>query len=957
MTILSQTIVTILAIASAAALIIMARRLINNRARIAWHESRDWMLLRILVPKNNEKTPLAAEQMFAALHGIYDPKSRFQEHLSFEIAAREKYIQFYAWVPARLREFVQGQIYAQYPTAEIAHVEDYTSDLELGGETVEVAQTELVLNKNEVFPIKTFQNFEVDPLAGITSVISNVAEREQVWIQVLVRPVPDIWQTRGRAYLSLAEIHGNIGIWRLVGRKIVHFFFEFIKTIVSGPEVSKDSDDGADEGSSKLEQESHKGVQLKITKLGFSTKIRITAVAPTETAARAKISAVVGAFKQFNTINMNGFSSVPIETGAGALQAYRTRLFEGEGHILNIEELASLFHLPSKSVEIPTIVWAGSKTGEPPSNLPLVANVAPEDITILGLTNYRAHKQKFGIKLRDRRYHMYSIGKTGTGKSTLLENMIIDDIKEGRGVAVVDPHGDLIANVLKFVPKERIDDVILFAPAQSDFPIGFNPLENVNPELKGIVASGVVGIFKKIFGESWGPRLEYILRNTVLALLDYPNATMLGITRILTNKRYRNRVIDKVTDPVIKAFFVDEFERYEPKFRTEAISPIQNKVGQFLSSPMIRNIVGQPKSTINIGEIMDSGKILLLDLSIGKLGEDSAALLGAMMITKIQLASMQRAYIPEADRRDFYLYVDEFQNFATESFATILSEARKYHLNLIMTNQFIAQMPEPVASAVFGNVGTLISFRVGASDASSLVKEYEPVFEANDMVNVDNYQVYVKMSIDGVTSPAFSAQTLPPRTDTEGNTEEIVRRSQEKYGRPRGDVEAAINEETKIDEEGGEKPKQPWLPPEGRGGAGRQEPFRPKPPQTDSANTSAPVKKSEEPQKSSSAHGGPTTSVGKDPAPPRTPVSSSSKPSAAAPKSVQPTHHSHRPGVKIPPLSKEREVAPTKTEPVKNKESTRQHPQTGLLDTSFSNKKQDDSEQSGKLEEGKSIQL
>jgi hypothetical protein len=957
MTILSQTIVGILAIASPIVLIIMARRLINNRARIAWHESRDWMLLRILVPKNNEKTPLAAEQMFAALHGIYDPKSRFQEHLSFEIAAREKYIQFYAWVPARLREFVQGQIYAQYPTAEIAHVEDYTSELELGGEPVEVAQAELVLNKNEVFPIKTFQNFEVDPLAGITSVISNVAQREQVWIQVLVRPVPDIWQTRGRAYLSLAEIHGNIPIWRLVGRKIVHFFFEFIKTIVSGPEVSKDSDDSAEGAASKLEQESHKGVQLKITKLGFSTKIRITAVAPTEMAARAKISAVVGAFKQFNTINMNGFSAKPIQTGADALQAYRARLFEDEGHILNIEELASLFHLPSKSVEIPTIVWAGSKTGEPPLNLPLVANVAPEDITVLGLTNYRAHKEEFGIKLRDRRYHMYSIGKTGTGKSTLLENMIIDDIKEGRGVAVVDPHGDLIANVLKFVPKERIDDVILFAPAQSDFPIGFNPLENVNPELKGIVASGVVGIFKKIFGESWGPRLEYILRNTVLALLDYPNATMLGITRILTNKRYRNRVVDKITDPVIKAFFVDEFERYEPKFRTEAISPIQNKVGQFLSSPMIRNIVGQPKSTINIAEIMDSGKILLLDLSIGKLGEDSAALLGAMMITKIQLASMQRAYIPEADRRDFYLYVDEFQNFATESFATILSEARKYHLNLIMTNQFIAQMPEPVASAVFGNVGTLISFRVGATDASSLVKEFEPVFEANDMVNVDNYQVYVKMSIDGVTSPAFSAQTLPPRTDMEGHTEEIVQRSQEKYGRPRGDVEAAINEEIKIDEEGGEKPKQPWLPPEGRGGVGRQEPYRPKPPQKDSASTSAPTKKSEGPQKHSSAHSESTPSAVKDPTPPRTPVSSSSKPSAAAPKSTHPTHYPHRPGVKIPPLSKEREAAPTKTEPVINKENARQHPQTGLLDTSYSSKKQDDSEQSGKLEEGKSIQL
>lgn len=793
MDLLNQIIVIAVIIASPIILIWLARRLSYNRARIAWLTARDNVLIRILVPKNNEKTPLAAEQMFAALHGIYEPGSRFQEHISFEIASRDKYIQFYFFVPSHLREFVEGQIYAQYPTAEITQVDDYTEEIALSTEPYFSAGAELTLNKNEVYPIKTFQSFEVDPLSGITSVVSQVGEGEQVWVQLLVRPEPDIWKTKGTAHISgqKSGMHGPF--YQIVIGKLFHLIAELFGAVVRGPSITEVK---KEENKKEEKDEGLKGVELKVAKLGFASKIRFVAIAKTPEAARAKLNAISGAYKQFNTLNLNGFVTSDIQEGPEVVATYRARTFEDQGMILNIEELASLYHLPSVSVATPSIVWAGSKTGEPPSNLPLVGSVSPQEITPFASTRFRAQQQKFGIKLRDRRYHMYAIGKTGTGKSTLLENMIIDDIKEGRGIAVVDPHGDLIQHVLQFVPPERADDVVLFAPGDSEYPIGFNVLENVNPELKNIVASGVVGIFKKIFGESWGPRLEYILRNTVIGLMDYPDATMLGIVRMLTNNAFRKKVIAAIKDPVIKAYFVDEFERYDPKFRTEAIAPIQNKVGQFLSSSLIRNIVGQPRSTINIGEIMDSGKILLLDLSIGKIGEDSAALLGAMMITKIQLASMQRAYIPEEDRRDFYLYVDEFQNFATDSFATILSEARKYHLNLVMTNQFISQMPETVASAVFGNIGTLISFRVGATDAGSLVKEYEPVFDANDMVNLDNYHIYVKMSVDGVTTPAFSAQTFPPRADREGDVADIVRRSQEKYGRPRNLVEAAIMQET-----------------------------------------------------------------------------------------------------------------------------------------------------------------
>ncbi|MBI3495283.1 type IV secretion system DNA-binding domain-containing protein, partial [Candidatus Berkelbacteria bacterium] len=536
------------------------------------------------------------------------------------------------------------------------------------------------------------------------------------------------------------------------------------------------------------------GIETKVTKLGYETIIRVVAIAHDENTALVRLNNVVGAFKQFNTTNLNGFTADTPTNDANFLEAYRTRAFNRTGYALNIEELASIFHLPNVSVATPSIGWVGSKKGEPPLNLPIEGSVAAAELTLFGQTNFRNVNQTFGIKLADRRLHFYAIGKTGTGKSTMLENMILDDIREGRGVGVVDPHGDLINHILDVVPEHRVKDVIWLAPWDRDYPIGFNVLESVDPDLKNIVASGVVGIFKKIFGESWGPRLEYILRNAILSLIGYPNATMLGVTRILVDKQYRKKVVDTLDDPVLRDFWINEFEKYDPKFRTEAVAPIQNKVGQFLSTSTIRNIVGQPLSTINMSEVMDTQKILLMDLSIGKIGEDVSALLGAMLITKIQISALERANRPESERADFYLYVDEFQNFATESFAVILSEARKYHLNLIMTNQYVAQMPEIVAKAIFGNVGTMVTFRVGAQDAPMLVKELAPVFEENDLVNLDNHHIYVKMAIDGVTTSAFSATTLPPRREVAGHKDAIITLSRERNAKPRELVEEKIRE-------------------------------------------------------------------------------------------------------------------------------------------------------------------
>jgi len=416
------------------------------------------------------------------------------------------------------------------------------------------------------------------------------------------------------------------------------------------------------------------------------------------------------------------------------------------------------------------------------------------EITVFAEANYRNNFRKFGIKTDDRRRHMYLIGKTGMGKSTILENMIVEDIRAGKGVAVVDPHGDLAEKIIEFIPTSRINDVIYFNPADINYPLAFNVVEHVEPHLRHLVASGLIGVFQKLWADSWGPRLEYILRNAILAILDYPGSTLLAVTRMLSDKSFRKKVIEKIQDPVVRAFWVNEFAGYADKFASEAVSPIQNKVGQFLSSSLIRNIVGQVKSNIDVRDIMDNKKILIMNLSKGRIGEDNSALLGSMMITKIQLAAMSRVDMPESDRKDFYLYVDEFQNFATGSFANILSEARKYRLNLVMAHQYIEQLGEVVKPAVFGNVGTFIVFRVGATDAEELVKEFTPVFTEEDIVNLPKYQFYIKLMIDGIASDPFSARGLPPLRENEktDNVEKVIKVSRERYAKERTEVEEKI---------------------------------------------------------------------------------------------------------------------------------------------------------------------
>jgi len=421
------------------------------------------------------------------------------------------------------------------------------------------------------------------------------------------------------------------------------------------------------------------------------------------------------------------------------------------------------------------------------------------NILFIGETTFRNERKKFGVKLDDRRRHVYAVGKTGMGKTALLENMAIQDIMAGRGVGFVDPHGEAAENLLDFIPSSRLNDVVYFNPADVDYPIAFNVMESVGFEQRHLVASGLMGVFKKIWPDVWSARMEYILNNSILALLEYPNSTLLGINRMLADVEYRKKVVERITDPVVKAFWVTEYARYTQRYEIEATAAIQNKVGQFISNPLIRNIIGQVSSTIDMRKIMDEGKILVLNLSKGRIGEDNSMLLGALLITKIQLAAMSRVNIVEEKRQDFFLYVDEFQNFATESFVNILSEARKYRLGLILGHQYITQMEETVRDAVFGNVGTIMCFRVGAEDAEFLEREFSPEFTAEDLVNSAKYNIYLKLMIDGLAGRPFSAQTLPPtEKPTKSNKEKIIKVSRERYGTSRKVVEDKIARWSKV---------------------------------------------------------------------------------------------------------------------------------------------------------------
>ena len=785
--------------------------------------SEEYTILEVRVSKENESGPIVAEHIFSTLHGIQKKFSFWQklagyssDHVSFEIASIGRSIRFYVAFPEKLRNLVEGQIYAQYPDVEIADCKDYVGN---SPNTENAMGVNLKLFDSDVFPIKRYSQFEdklqkvaVDPMAGITSALVKFEDIEdEAWIQVVTTPLDDKWRIIFTKCVKILKkgVFANINklktfyarafITRKLWPKIVFFPVYFIfwlqgLFINAGIKTNMTAMDAAFMASSEIVDEAVSGSHDRETNIDaamdkvirplFNVNIRIVYVPKSKSKQKAqiKLREIVGSFKQFNYPHLNGFEIDEFVEGNRIINSYKNRIIN-DGFVLSNEELATIYHLPNMTVKTPTIYWVKSKKLEPPAELPDERLSGDEKITTLGRTNFRGAHGVFGIKPLDRRRHIYVIGKTGMGKSTLLENMIYSDIMAGKGVGLIDPHGDLADAILSFIPPNRTNDVVLIDPADKEYAVAFNMLENVDPALNSIVCSGLVGIFKKIYAESWGPRLEHILRNTILALLEYPGTTMLGITRILQDEEFRKKIVKKIEDPVVKSFWVNEFAKMSDRLRTEAISPIQNKVGQFLSSHTIRNIVGQPKSTVDLRFCMDKGKIVIINLSKGKIGEDNSALLGAMFITKFQLDAMSRATIPEKDRKDFYLYVDEFQNFATESFATILSEARKYRLNLTMANQYIAQMPDEVRDAVFGNVGSVLSFQVGFDDAEYITQQFAEEILPNDLVSLSKYTAYMRLLIEGMPSKTFSLSTLPPpKFEIDEDRIDVVRKvSRERY--------------------------------------------------------------------------------------------------------------------------------------------------------------------------------
>ena len=677
-------------------------------------------------------------------------------------------------------------------------------------------------------------------------IMSKLKDDEQVWYQLVIRPTGEDFKKEGEKKINqIFDIESS-------KKRRAGSFPEFGLGVTLGEVVRAPFEHPGSGGARKkrrsrircglllrrARKDMTEAIEEKISKIAFEATPRFLFLTKQGNPDPGIIAALHGFVRQFNTQNLNSLKPNSVKTTASyavrgmfkktrirwrkriIYEDYRNISPSDKKSVLNIEELATIYHFPIAAVSTTELEKIPSRKGQPAGrraddrgrvsmrvcgiHKPFISGFRipriiscyikydgrNSDLTPLGYYNFRHQQKKFGIKIDDRRRHIYIIGKTGVGKTTLLENMAIADIRSGKGVAIVDPHGEFAEKMLDFVPEERLDDVIYFDPSDMEYPIAFNPMEQVGTEYRHLVASGLMGVFKKIWADAWSARMQYILNNTLLALLENPGATLLGHLRMFSNPDYRKQIVDNLRDPVIKAFWQDEFSKYSQRFETEALAAIQNKVGQFVSNPLVRNILGQPHSSLNMRDIMDSGKIFICNLSKGKIGEDNSALLGAMIITRLQLAAMSRVDLPEEKRRDFFLYVDEFQNFATESFANILSEARKYRLSLVLAHQYIGQLrtgdSTMVRDAVFGNVGTIIAFRVGAEDAEFLEKEFMPEFLQNDLVNLSKANIYIKLMIDGVASRPFSAETMPPQKDT---ARIVSRRDPQEFARPLRDAE------------------------------------------------------------------------------------------------------------------------------------------------------------------------
>ncbi len=734
--------------------------------------SLEYVLLQVATPRDNEIKIDAAEQMFASLHAIHHGGFwsflKPQEHISFEIVAKREDIRFYIAVPRHFMDLVEKQIHGSYPGADVKIVDEYN----IFNENGKVAFAALTPKNSDYLPIRIYRDLPIDSLSSITSNLAKMAEGEGAAIQILIQPASGKWASLGRSYIS----------------------------------KTKKNEANPEKASFKVDAKTLESIEQKVSKPGFNTVIRLVVSSTTKEAADAHLENLITSFHQF-TSDHNHFSKVKHPMRKFFMIDFIYRYFPvvnlpffKQYGVLNSDELATIYHLPNKSVETPHIFWLNAKRAPAPM---LVASSG----LFIGISRYRGVDRSIFIGDDDRRRHMYVIGKTGTGKSQMLEELVIQDVKAGKGLAVIDPHGDLIDGIVTRIPPERAEDVIYFDPSDTERPMGLNMLEAYTEEQKHFVVTSIVGLMYKLYDPQKtgiiGPRFEHAVRNAMLTVMSEPGSTFIEVVRVLTDSNFVQELLPKVQDPIIRRYWTDQIAQTADFHKSEVLDYIVSKFGRFVTNKLMRNIIGQSESSFDFRKCMDDGKILLINLSKGKIGEENSNFLGLILVPKILIAAMSRQNVAEEKRRDFYLYVDEFQNFATPDFAQILSEARKYRLSLTVANQFIGQMEEEVKNAVFGNVGTLVTFRVGVTDANYLQHEYQPVFNETDLINIDKFNAYVKTIVHNEPVKPFSIDLTKDMkaVTAERNPEvakAVIQLSRLKYGQPRELIEAEIQERARL---------------------------------------------------------------------------------------------------------------------------------------------------------------
>lgn len=735
--------------------------------------SLEMLTLEVKLSKDNEIKIDAAEQMFSSLASL--KKSGWfsfldiDDTLAFEIVGKKADIRFYVSTPAKIVDLVEKNIYGYYPSADIKKVDEPNIYSEDG----KVVFGSLVQKDVAYMPFKVYKDLPTDSLAAITSALSKMGDDEATMVQILVRPAPGKWKKQGKSYVS----------------------------------ATKKTEANPEKATFKTDPKVLEKIDDKCSKTGFETCIRFVICAKTKEIADIHLKNIQTAFSQFNS-DLNSFKGARVLIKGSFMINFIYKFFPvielpffKSTSILSADELASIFHFPNKTIETPHINWLKAKTA------PVAAEVPTTGGTYVGAGYYRGVKRPVYVGFEDRRRHIYIIGKTGVGKSVLLQDMAIQDIKAGHGVCVIDPHGDLIDEIIKFVPPERAEEVIYFDPSDTERPMGLNLLEAQTEEQRHFITSSIINLMYKLYDPQRtgiiGPRFEHAVRNGMLTVMYEPGATFVEVVRVLQDPKYVQEILPKVQDPIVRRYWTDQIAQTSDFHKSEVLDYIVSKFGRFVTNKTMRNIIGQSRSAFDFRHVMDEGKILLINLSKGKLGEENSSFLGLVLLPKILVAAMSRQEIPEPKRRDFYLYVDEFQNFATPDFATILSEARKYHLNLTVANQFIGQMDEEVKNAVFGNVGSLISFRVGVTDASYLQREYQPIFGESDLINVERFHAYMKTIVDNEPVPPFSVNMTKDMKKIQSLANEkiaqaIIQLSRLKYGRPKELVEAEISQRARL---------------------------------------------------------------------------------------------------------------------------------------------------------------